>query len=475
MDEAVFYVTQGRDDDKQSHESLGAVSSIHTSLHYSSFRNADCPPHGAALTGMGPGEHLFVAGRRSALITSYAWGKESADQRFPIPEPMACLAVAPHPKTTKHTQGSSTSISTGANSGSGSGWLLAAGSKTGKLYVWEIASGRLVCVKDAHYQAVSVVRFSRCGTYVVSGGHDSRVMVWRVADLVGPDMSTAKPVAAFADHLLAVTDVAVPETNTRIYSASLDGTVRLYDIGTKTPVSTYVFSAPVHALAVDPAARAFYAALGDGSVRQVGHYSVNKYSHVLEAVGGAGKIITVEADPELASTFVHHQEDASGEAAVVTLMAVSMDGMCIVSGDSRGRVFVADVVTKQVVKAFTPCTSGIALVQLGVHGSTTLSATGLDKKHRLLAPLKRVVASEDVLDHSVSVLIAPDAASQTDFAAWLQEKAGEELSFKRESAPAQKLSNSKDAEDLELKLQKVSAAYNSLKTMYEELYAEHNK
>lgn len=467
MDEAVFYVTQGRDDDKHSHESLGAVSSIHTSLHYSSFRNADCPPHGAALTGMGSGEHLFVAGRRSALITSYAWGKESADQRFPVPEPMACLAVAPHPKA------DTTDIHT---AGGGSGWLLAAGSKSGKLYVWEIASGRLVCVKDAHYQAISVVRFSRCGTYMVSGGHDSRVMVWRVADLVGPEMAAAKPVAAFANHLLAVTDVALPDTNTRIYSASLDGTVRVYDVGTKTPVTTYVFASPVHAVAVDLAVRAFYAALGDGSVRQVGHYSVNQYSHVLEAVGGAGKIVTVEADPELAHTFVHHQEDGSGAAdapaSVVTLMAVSMDGMCVVSGDTRGRVFVADVVTKQVVKAFTPCSSGIALVQLGVHASTTLAATGLDKKHRLLAPLKRVVASEDVLDHSVSVQIAADATPGADFEAWLQEKASEELSFTRETAPAS--AKAKD-EDLEQKLHKVSAAYTSLKTMYEELYAEHNK
>lgn len=468
MDEAVFYVTQGRDDDKQSHESLGAVSSIHTSLHYSSFRNADCPPHGAALTGMGSGEHLFVASRRSALITSYAWGKETADQRFPVPEPMACLAVALHPRAASDQQ---------VSGRSGRGWLLAAGSKTGKLYVWELASGRLVCVKDAHYQAVAVVRFSRCGTYVVTGGHDSRVMVWRVADLVGPEMAAAKPAAAFADHLLAVTDVAVPDGAARIYSASLDGTVRLYDLGTRTLVSTYVFAAPVHAVAVDPAVRAFYAALGDGSVRQVAHYAVNPHSHVLEAVGGAGKIVTVPADVELAHTFVHHQDDGSAPAdappSVVTLMAVSMDGMCVVSGDTRGRVFVADVVTKQVVKAFTPCSSGIALVVLGVHASTTLSATGLDKKHRLLAPLKRVVVSDDVLEHVVSASIDAEAAAAPDFSAWLQEKAAEELSFLRDPAPGP--APSATTTDLELKLQKVSDAYTSLKSMYEQLYAEHNK
>jgi len=464
MDEAVFYITEGDPADKHSQESLGAISSIQTSQHFTSFRNADCPRYGAALTGMGPGERLFIAGRNKALITSYSWGKESAEQRFPVPENMACLSVAHHPLTGSNQYKPQYSVP----------WLLAAGSKSGKLYVWEISSGNLLCVKDAHYQEISVIKFSKCGTFVFTGGLDSRVMVWRTLDLVGEDSTATKPYASFTDHSLAITDLLVSEsslvTDLRIYTTSKDGTLRVYDVSTKSLLTTFVFSVPVECVARDPAGRALYAGLNNGTLRQVPMYVVNQFTHVLEAIGGHGKIVTVESDPNLHQTFVHHQDGNS----TPTLMAVSLDGMFLVSGDNTGRVFVSDVVTKQVVKAFTPCKSGIAYLEVGVHGTKTLNGEAeFDKKHRLLPGLKRVLVSPDPLEHAVTMQIPGVEETDVEFQKWLQQKAQEEFEFKLGDEVTVS-SGGKEAE-LEEKLQKVSNAYNSLKTMYEDLYAEHNK
>lgn len=467
MDEAVFYITEGDPADKHSQESLGSVSSIQTSHHFASFRNADCPRNGAVLTGMGPGERLFIAGNNKALITSYSWGKESAEQRFPVPENMACLGMANHPLTHSSEVKPQYRVP----------WLLAAGSKSGKLYIWEISSGNLLCVKDAHYQEISVIKFSQCGTFVFTGGLDSRVMVWRTLDLVSSESGAAKPYASFTDHSLAITDVKISESalmsDLRLYTASKDGTLRVYDIMTKTLLMTFVFSMPLECIARDPAGRALYAGLNDGTIRQVQMYTVNPFTHVLEAVGGHGKIITVESDPNLQFTFVHHHD---GNGSRPTSMAVSLDGMFIVSGDSQGRVFVSDVVTKQVVKTFTPCKSGIACLDVGVHSTRTLDGeAAFDKKHRLLPTLKRVLVSTDPLEHLVTMQIPEVEKSEIGFAEWLQSKAQEELDFKQQFAETSVLKSTSREAELEEKLQKVSNAYNSLKTMYEDLYAEHNK
>ena len=65
---------------------------------------------------------------------------------------------------------------------SSNGALAAAGSLTGKVFVWEVSSGRLLRVlPHAHYQRVAVVRFTADGRHLVTGSMDSTVHVWSIA------------------------------------------------------------------------------------------------------------------------------------------------------------------------------------------------------------------------------------------------------------------------------------------------------
>lgn len=478
MDEVAFYVTQGDPEDKHLKDSLAAAGSVHKSSVYASFRNADCPLNGGALTGMGPGERLFVAGKDKALINCYSWGKESVDQKFPVPETMLCLALAEHPE-----------IIGGMEDGilyekpkQHIPWLLAAGSKTGKLYIWELALGNLLCVKDAHYQGISVIRFSKNSAFCFTGGLDSRVMVWRTADLVSFDEENAKPFATFSDHTLAITDIAVSDSpiphDIKIYTSSKDSTVRMYNIVAKAALSTFVFSSPIECIARDGADRALYAGLSDGTVRQVPLYVVNKITNTLENLVGTGKVVTVAEDPEHRETFVYHQNGANHPTRITT----SLDGTSIISGDTAGQVFVGDVVTKQVIKAFTPCKSPIAYLRVETHSEGLLKThQSFDKKHRLLQPLKRVIFSGKPEDHVITMEITGRIEPEETMEDWLEEVAEAEDLFRRDMMNEKELEKKTDNDDtakvkeLEEKLAKVSNAYNNLKGMYEDLYKETQK
>lgn len=509
MDESVFYISEGDPADKHSQESFGHSSSVHSSLQHAGFRQADCPQNGACLSGVGTGERLFVASPNKALINVYSWGKESPDQRIPIPEQLSCLTLCRHPNL---------EMQVGAEfSGNNlpsfrTPWLLAGGSKTGKIYIWELASGNLLCVKEAHYQSISAIKFSQCGTFLATGSSDARCMVWRTSDLISvynKDEESnihVKPFASFTDHTLPVTDLVISETgiinNLRLYTVSRDSTLRIYDIMTKSLLTTFVLPSSIECVTKDPANRACYVGLSNGLIRTIPLYHINSNTSVLESIGGRGKIITVESDPNLASTFVHHQQRVNAEPLhktlnkknkpeekqiSVTRLTITMDGTNLVSGDSAGRVYVSDIVSRQVVKTFVPCKSAISYIQVNttaidkVSHSNTASSSN-DKRHRLIPQFKRVLANTDPLDHNLYMEIPKQTTEDEDFEAWLARKSQEEVEFKNlthinSSVTVTGSSNTDNTKvrELEEKLAKISKAYTDLRGKHEELYEEHKK
>ena len=56
---------------------------------------------------------------------------------------------------------------------SANGEYVVGGTVAGNLYVWETVTGALLCVTEAHFKSVRVVRFTDCGTHIVSGGEDA--------------------------------------------------------------------------------------------------------------------------------------------------------------------------------------------------------------------------------------------------------------------------------------------------------------
>lgn len=502
LEESVLFVPQGFPGEKSGQSTFGRALSVHSSQDRGTFRGAECSRHGAALTGVGYGERLFVASASKPLINVYVWGKDAIDQRIPVPETLTCLTLCHHPK------GDDTSGPTHGLPKFRVPWLLAGGTASGRVYIWELASGDLVCVKDAHYQGLSVIKFSGCGTYLVTAGRDSRCIIWRTVDLVSlyDEGANVKPYATFMDHTLPVTDLAISDdgcyNDAKIYTVSHDATLRVYDIRSKTLITTFVLPMGIESFARDPANRCCYVGLTDASVRAIPFYKFNKNTNVLEGLGGCGRIITIEHDPNLEDTFTHHRDDtgvtskkigskpdtSTENKVVVTQIQISLDGTFIISGDSLGRVFATDTITKQVVKAFAPSESSIAFLSIQTYDTEVFSPESQqrnDKKHRLLPQFKRALATSEPLDHEILIEIPPQKKKDVSFESWLEQKANEELSYKNlthidSTVISTKQSSSNNETDqkssgAEEKLSRVSGAYQDLRQTHEKLLEEHKK
>lgn len=441
MDESILYVSEGP-------EGSALACSLHLNRQNALFRYADSKFLLAVSSGQSQGHRVFMAGSKP-LITVYSWGKENPDQRIPVPEPLTCISLCNHPVLASENQHGVPSFQLP--------WLLAGGSASGKVYLWELSSGNLVAVKEAHYQAVNVVRFSSCGTYLVTGGADARCSVWKTVDLVSveEDLKVASALT-FMDHTLAVTDIFLTDgirSDIRLYSASKDGTIRNYDVTSGKLITTYVLPQAVECITVDPAGRAVYAGLEDGTIRTVLQYKVNPNTSVLESVGGNGKIVTIPSDPELAESLVHHQPHR------ITRLTLSLDGNSIVSSDVSGRVMVADCVTRQVVKALTPASSAILYLAVDCVSSTS-SEHRFEMKNRLIPQLKRVLRESDTSKHVISMEISEPVKAKPDFDGWLEQKAQEAFEIDEQPAPTDD------------KLAKLTRAYSELRLKHEQLLRE---
>ncbi|KAI3404340.2 IPI3 [Candida oxycetoniae] len=535
MDEVIFYISQSGDQvegtkDKSGlsglsssssaiPESFAYIGSIHSSKQYEAFRHASSPLNGTAITGIGAGERIFTCDSKRALINVFIFGKESIDQRLPIPEALTTLHVIHHPNFVNASDKSITHKKPNYRVP----WLLCGGSKSGKLYIWEFASGDLLCVKEAHYQGITVIQSSSCGTFLITGGEDARVLIWNLADLVavygnvqhnsggggGNDDDNGngdlfhhrlvKPYWSISENTLAITDITLNTagnlSDLKLYTSSKDATVRIYDISTKQQLTTFVLPDSVECLARDPANRQLYVGLSNGWIKIIPLYKYNQHTSVLEAVGGLDKIITITDDGDnnnnnnnnntnMFSTIVQHENHK------VTKLLVSMDGTSLVSGDASGQVYVSDIVTKQTIKSFPSLKFPIAGLFLKAAPIDMLySDVRADKKHRMLPPLKRALANNDPMDHYLSMDIPQETETEVDvvddnISSWLEKKRNEELLFKNLSNVnstvktidiRDNLDNTEAIGILKSKLKKVSEAYTDLRNRHEELIKEHAK
>lgn len=218
-----------------------------------------------------------VSGSSSSMTTT-----TTLSHHFHPPEPTPQVAVSP----------------TGA--------YLAAGSTTGRLYLWNLASGNLVCALDAHFRQVTCLSFSSDGLSLISASADARILVYSLASLVAPSTSSESenrsPYAVFADHTQSITALSCSSSttsnggasaaesfpsSTRILSASEDGSVKLWDIRSRRLVKTWTFSGsrgrPITHLALESGARSFFVVLGDAGQ---GDNAIDEEEE--EEEGGAG-------------------------------------------------------------------------------------------------------------------------------------------------------------------------------------------
>jgi WD40 repeat protein len=127
--------------------------------------------------------YVIGANATKTTVNVWRWDKKEAMLRFPVKEMLSCLRLT-------HNAGT----------------LCLAGSKTGRLSVWEFSTGELLGeIESCHYLEVSDMDIAVTNDLVITGGKDFKVRVWVITDLYFGQKNA--PLVEFSEHTSDVTAV----------------------------------------------------------------------------------------------------------------------------------------------------------------------------------------------------------------------------------------------------------------------------
>ncbi|KAM0938311.1 putative transcription factor WD40-like family [Dioscorea sansibarensis] len=101
-------------------------------------------------------------------------------------------------------------------------WLVFGCAKLGQLLVWEWRSETYILKQQGHYFDVNCIAYSPDSQMLATGADDNKIKVWTV--------SSGFCFVTFSEHTNAVTAVHFMPNSHSLLSASLDGTVRAWDL-----------------------------------------------------------------------------------------------------------------------------------------------------------------------------------------------------------------------------------------------------
>ncbi|KAJ8004026.1 hypothetical protein DPEC_G00154520 [Dallia pectoralis] len=127
-------------------------------------------------------------------------------------------------------------------------WIGFGCSGLGQLLVWEWQSESYVFKQQGHFNSMAALSYSPDGQYIATGGDDGKLKVWNT--------SSGLCFVTFTEHTSSVTNVTFTSSGFVIVSASLDGTVRAFDLHRYRNFRTFTSPRPAQfsSLAVDPSA-----------------------------------------------------------------------------------------------------------------------------------------------------------------------------------------------------------------------------
>ncbi|XVE55878.1 hypothetical protein DITRI_Ditri03aG0192500 [Diplodiscus trichospermus] len=278
------------------------------------YKTCASPAHGLAAVGS---RFLACSQLRDPSATSghilyWSWSKPQAQVKSFPAEPIKPLA---------------------ANS---EGSYIVGGGSSGDIYLWEVATGRLLKKWHAHYRAVTCLVFSEDDSLVISGSEDGCVRVWSlfmIFDDVRRQQASYLYEYSFTEHSLRVTDIVMGYGggNAVIVSASEDRTCKVWSLSRGRLLRNIVLPCIIDAIALDPGEHVFYAGGRDGKI----------YIATLNA-----------ASSPTNSHGLHIIGSLSDHSKPVTCLAYSAEGNLLLSGSEDGMIRVWDVKTQNIIRMF---------------------------------------------------------------------------------------------------------------------------
>ncbi|RLN47576.1 hypothetical protein BBJ29_005926 [Phytophthora kernoviae] len=183
-------------------------------------------------------------------------------------------------------------------------WLAFASRKLGQLLVWEWRSETYVLKQQGHYFDLNAASYSPDGRLLATGADDAKLKLW--------DTNSGFCYVTFTEHSAPVTAVQFVPSGQAVVSASLDGTVRAFDLNRYKNFRVLTTPEPVQflSLALDPSGQVVCAGSMDPFNVYVWSLQTGRLTDVLS--GHSGPVTSLafspssSAEPILASASWDH-------------------------------------------------------------------------------------------------------------------------------------------------------------------------
>lgn len=444
------------------------VYDLHSGSAYQNFKNVTLP-RGSAFQALdaSDGKRVYATQHNSSVLLTYHWGRESCVQTIVLPEKLSAVKVSP------------------------SGTWLVGGAQSGRFYVWEVNSGNLMAMREKHYQEITTIQFSPDESFLFTGSKDSTVLGWRLMELITSSLeggvsfgnqsvssnNSVQPVYSWTKvHSLEITGLCIGYgrgAESRVYTSSLDSTLRCWDLSSNELVSTHVLPEKITALALDPAERAAYAGLANGDIMLINRYRVNPLTGLVQGPKGNNEKITMTYEDN--SDIVLSRPDADLKSSV-TCLSLNFDGTIIAAGYSDGQAYTWDITTKQVLRKLPAHKEAISSIQilsrLGQDipkQAATNNAIAEQIQQVYKVPVfKRIINESEIKSHDVWIQIAQSDKSEVTNIEQARLKAGNFTVSKTDNALSSRVG------ELERELEKAKKSYSQLSKMHKELEKIHS-
>ncbi|CAD6198206.1 unnamed protein product [Caenorhabditis auriculariae] len=206
-----------------------------------------------------------------------------------------------------------------------------------QIFVWNLVSGELLSVTDAHYQDISQICLSDDGSLVITASLDGSINVYTLIDLISVDREhSVLPIRKWNSHTLAVRSLKTTtgDRNPRIISCGMDHIACIHSITTDSVIFKVSSDRPLTCCTIDPADSRLFLGTDTGNIAQINLYK-NFVGDVL-----------IQTSDEANRNF----PILNGHSDEISSMCMNADGNLLASGDSSGRYCIWDVVSHQCLK-----------------------------------------------------------------------------------------------------------------------------
>jgi WD40 repeat protein len=266
------------------------------------------------------------------------------------------------------------------------GSKMASGDWNGTIQLYTLDSNKNFVLSNTlsgHLAAVTTLKFSRNGKYLVSSGKDYSVKVW--------NLDTISKSKTFNPHTLPITSAFLDPSSKYLITGSEDGTVKTTPINNVKKTREIKVGSPVTSVLVTKNFKYYYVAIKGGSIKKYEAYGKNNL--ILTFTGHTDDINDLDLSPDeklLASgsndksiivwdvLTAKTYKTLTGFEWKVTSIEFSSDGKHIVGGCNDGVAKLFEVETSKLVSDFKEIGKNVRDVALSNDGTILAVATYTD-------------------------------------------------------------------------------------------------